>query len=95
MKHKKTSFWFSPKGYAAVGLIAAVSYFLLMEHRQHLFEWLPFIILILCPFMHLFMHGDHDAHGSHDHNDNAEKAAYQKGLEDGKRKSSNKNRFGE
>ena len=40
--------------------------FLLVEHRQHLFQWLPFLLLALCPLMHVFMHGGHGGHGGHD-----------------------------
>jgi len=61
----KPSFWLSPKGLAAIGLIGAASYFLLMEHRQHVFEYLPFLILLACPLMHVFMHGGHGGHGGH------------------------------
>ena len=36
MATQKSSFWLTPKGLAALGLIAAASYFLLIEHRgQH------------------------------------------------------------
>ena len=49
MAQQSQSFWFTPKGLAALGLIGAVSYFLLMEHREHLFQFLPFLILLLCP----------------------------------------------
>lgn len=66
MSHQSKSFWRSPKGLAALGLIGAASYFLLVEHRQHLFEWLPFLILALCPLMHFFMHGGH-GHARHRH----------------------------
>lgn len=55
MLNKQRSFWSTPTGWAALGLIAAASYFLLVEHRQHFFEYLPFIILLLCPLMHVFM----------------------------------------
>jgi len=58
-KSSAHSFWLSGKGLAAIGLIGFASYFLLMEHRQHLFEFLPYLILLLCPLMHLFMHGGH------------------------------------
>lgn len=64
MSEQTGSFWLSPKGFAALGLIGAASYFLLIEHRQHLFEWLPFLIILACPLMHVFMHGGH-GHGSH------------------------------
>ncbi|WP_018416547.1 DUF2933 domain-containing protein [Teredinibacter turnerae] len=72
-------FWTSGKGLAAIGLIAAASYFLLVEHRQHLFAFLPYIILLLCPLMHLFMHGGH----GHDKEDNSD--AYKRGVEEGKK----------
>ncbi len=59
MLSKNFNFWSSPPGWAALGLIGAVSYFLFMEHRQHLFEYLPFLIILACPLMHAFMHHTH------------------------------------
>ncbi len=80
------SFWISGKGCAALILIGAASYFLLIEHRQHLFEWLPFLIIALCPLMHLFMHGSHGHHSDQDHDGGSmqdrEEAAYRQDLED-------------
>lgn len=83
----KPSFWFTSKGIGALGLIGAVSYFLLMEHRQHLFGLLPFLILLLCPLMHLFMHGGHGhgKHGGSEHTDSNERVDlddYRRGYED-------------
>ena len=52
MATQKTSFWLTPKGLAALGLIGAATYFLLIEHRQHVWQFLPFLILLACPFMH-------------------------------------------
>lgn len=56
-----------PKGFwssrYAVGLLVmgtATMYFLLTEHRAHFFGALPFLILLACPLMHVFMH-----HGGH------------------------------
>ena len=60
MSNKPHSFWSTPTGWAALALIAAASYFLLMEHTQHFFQFLPFLILLLCPLMHVFMHGKHE-----------------------------------
>ena len=66
-KSTGNSFWLSSKGLAAISLIGFTSYFLLMEHRQHLFEYLPYLILLLCPLMHVFMHGGHGhKHGASD-----------------------------
>jgi len=43
---------------------AGAAYFLLMEHRAHTIQALPWIILLLCPLMHIFMHGGHGRHGT-------------------------------
>ena len=89
MSNQKQSFWMSPKGFAAMGLIASVSYFLFMEHRQHLFQWLPFLIILLCPLMHIFMHGGHGhgGHGDHGGESDNESEAYKRGLKDGQKNS--------
>lgn len=65
MNKQGDSFWLSSKGLAALILIAGASYFLLIEHRQHLFALLPYLILLLCPLMHLFMHHGHGGHSHH------------------------------
>ena len=51
----------------ALGLLvfgAIAAYFLLSEHRAHFFGALPFLLLLACPFMHMFMHGGHGGHGA-------------------------------
>ncbi len=89
MTQQSPSFWFTPKGLAALGLISAASYFLLVEHREHLFQFLPYLIFLLCPLMHIFMHG---GHGSHGHNvDESEQDAYRRGLEDGRKEKQHRN----
>ncbi len=80
----KTFSWFSSKGIAAIAFILAITYFLLVEHRQHVVEFLPFLIILLCPLMHIFMHRGHGGH-SHGGGDDA----YRRGFEDGKKQSSN------
>ena len=53
-------------------LVVAV-FFLWQEHRAHLFGLLPYALLLLCPFIHLFTHRGHSGHvtgtsdGGHDH----------------------------
>ena len=48
-------------GFLVLGAVAA--YFLLSEHRAHFFGALPFLLLLACPLMHMFMHGGHGGHG--------------------------------
>lgn len=67
---KPRSFWLTTNGLAAITLIGAVAYFLLAEHRAHLAQWLPWLILALCPLMHIFMHRGHGHNDSHDRRHN-------------------------
>ncbi len=87
MASERRSFWMTPKGLAALGLVGAVTYFLLMEHRQHLFAALPFLILLACPLMHFFMHGKHGSHGGHGHEERTDSESYRRGFEEGRRQS--------
>lgn len=50
---------------ALAGFLVIVGFFLVTEHRGHLFGILPFLFLLACPFLHRFGHGGHD--GGHDH----------------------------
>ena len=42
------------------------AFYMLTEHRAHLLGALPFLLLLACPLMHLFMHGGHGGHGHGD-----------------------------
>jgi DUF2933 family protein len=44
-------------GFAVVG-----AYYLIAQHRAHVLDYLPYVLLIACPFMHL-LHG----HGGRRH----------------------------
>jgi len=59
----KTPFLRSPGGIALLVFGAIAGFFLVLEHRAHLYGILPFLILALCPLMHLFMHRGHGGHG--------------------------------
>lgn len=39
--------------------------FMLLEHRAHLYGPLPYLLLLACPLMHLFMHHGHSDHAGH------------------------------
>ena len=48
-------------GFAAFSIAAA--FFLWTEHRAHLLGVLPYLVFLLCPLIHLFMHRGHGGHG--------------------------------
>ncbi|HVL77325.1 MAG TPA: DUF2933 domain-containing protein [Noviherbaspirillum sp.] len=50
-----------------VGFLLVGGYFLWAEHKAHVIEWLPYALVLLCPLMHLFMHGGHGNHDHHGH----------------------------
>lgn len=39
--------------------LAITAFFLFTEHRAHLFGVLPYLLLLACPLLHLFMHRGH------------------------------------
>lgn len=57
-------YWSSLHGLATLTLIGAALYFLLVEHGAHTLPYLPYLVIFLCPLMHLFMH---KGHGGHNH----------------------------
>lgn len=49
--------------YVFFGFVAVAAYFLITEHRAHLFGVLPFLLIAACPLLHMFHHRGHQ-HGS-------------------------------
>jgi Protein of unknown function (DUF2933) len=62
-------FWHSRFAIGLVVLGAIAAYFLLTEHRTHVFAALPFVLLLACPLMHVFMHRGHGGHRHDKHKD--------------------------
>ena len=54
-----------------IAFLALAAFLLFTEHRAHLLGFLPWLILLACPLMHLLMHHGHGGHGGghegHDH----------------------------
>ena len=59
---ESTSFWKSGMGVALLMVGVIVAFYLVREHWTHLGQSWPYLLLLLCPLMHLFMHGGH-GHG--------------------------------
>lgn len=50
-------------GLVLTGFVVIAGGLLFTEHRAHVLGALIFLPLLLCPLMHLFMHGSHGGHG--------------------------------
>ena len=49
--------------YVFWGFILIGAYFLVMEHRAHVVQYLPFLLILACPLLHLLHgHGGHEGH---------------------------------
>ena len=46
-----------------VAFLAIAGFYLVTEHGAHLYGILPWLLLLACPLMHLFMHRGHRGHG--------------------------------
>ncbi|WP_442957647.1 DUF2933 domain-containing protein [Phenylobacterium sp.] len=53
------------RGLALAAFAAALAYLFFGEHRVHLLGYLPFLLLLACPLLHMTMHGGHGGHGGH------------------------------
>ena len=63
----KPGYWTSLHGLAVLTLVGFALYFLFVEHTDHVLPYLPFLIILLCPLMHIFMHKSHSGYGHGEH----------------------------
>jgi hypothetical protein len=57
--------WRSPLAIASIMLLVIGAFYLLREHWGHVAGNWPYLLLLLCPLMHLFMHRGHRGHRGH------------------------------
>ena len=63
---QERSWFWSPSGLGLLAFLAIAAFFLITEHRAHVLGALPYVLFLLCPLLHLLMHGRHgSAHGGH------------------------------
>jgi hypothetical protein len=56
-----------PRKWVFWAFLAIAGFFLAVEHRAHLYQYWPYLLLAACPLLHLFHgHGGHGGHGSDD-----------------------------
>lgn len=66
-EHEHQSSWlFSRTGLVTIAVIAILGFLIYTGHSAHLLGLFPYLLILSCPLMHLFMHG---GHGSHRHNE--------------------------
>lgn len=64
---KTRRFFGSRANVALLGFLAIGGFYLIAEHRAHLWlvlPWVPWLLLLACPLLHVFMHGGHGGHHS-------------------------------
>ena len=78
LSHRETEpppFWRSRYAMGLLVMGAIATYFLLSEHRAHILGAPPFLLLLACPLMHVFMHHGHGGHDSgHAHHHDSEQS---------------------
>jgi hypothetical protein len=64
--HRATpAFWKSPAGLTLLVALAVAASYLLADHTAHVLRALPYLLILACPLMHLFMHRGHHHGGRH------------------------------
>jgi uncharacterized membrane protein len=71
----QTPWWKTRAGIVLCGFLVIIGFYLLTEHTAHVFGVLPYLLLLSCPLMHLFMHHGHGGH--HGDAANARKASHE------------------
>ena len=55
----------TPIGWIIAGLLTAGAGFALAAHWNHSLVYLPYLLILACPLMHLFMRHGHGGHAGH------------------------------
>jgi len=64
-QHGSGGLFRSRGGIVLIGFAIVAAFYLWTEHRVHLLGVLPWLLILACPLMHIFMHGGHGGHGGH------------------------------
>ena len=81
-QHGFGSLFRSRGGIVLIGFAIVAAFYLWTEHRVHLLGVLPWLLILACPLMHIFMHGGHGGHGGHpDHGQSSPSAKGQDAQE--------------
>jgi hypothetical protein len=68
--HQRTQqeggFWTSRAFLVCAPFLVIGGVLLWTEHLAHAFGYLPYLLILACPLMHIFMHGGHGGHAHHE-----------------------------
>jgi hypothetical protein len=56
------SFWMSKAFLICAAFLVVGGILLWTEHLAHALGYLPYLLLLACPFLHMFMHAGHGRH---------------------------------
>ncbi len=59
----------SRTGIATVVVVLVLGFLVYTGHSAHLLGALPYLLILACPLMHIFMHGGHHKHHKQDSNE--------------------------
>lgn len=59
---RQGSFWTSKAFLVCIAFAAMAVVLLWKEHQAHILGIIPYLFLLACPLMHIFMHGGHGGH---------------------------------
>lgn len=59
-------------GIATLVAVSVLGFLIYTGHSAHLLGYLPYLLILACPLMHIFMHG---GHGGHQHNEEEDTAS--------------------
>lgn len=60
-----TRLWYRSRVSISIAMLVVVLlFFVIREHWEHLAGRWIYLLLLLCPLMHLFGHGEHGRHGN-------------------------------
>ena len=65
----RRGFFESRVNIALVGFLAIAGFFLIAEHWAHVLGYWPWLLLLACPLLHIFMHGGQGDTGDADSRD--------------------------
>jgi hypothetical protein len=66
-----------------LGILAVGGYFVITKHMEHVLRLFPFLFILLCPLMHVFMHRHHGGHSGHGDMHDEGGGKFLKGQDDG------------